>query len=47
MMDVMEEEAEKDVKMGVMFEKIQVALLEWVDDVTTFAIGDEITLLER
>ena len=41
MMDVMAEEAEKDMKMSVTFEDTQITLLEWVDDVTTFAIGDE------
>ena len=39
MMDVLAEDAEKDDKLGVEFEEMRIALLEWVDDVATFAIG--------
>ena len=41
MMDMLAEDAEKDDKMGVDFEGLFIALLEWVDDVVTFAIGLE------
>ena len=41
MMDVMAEEMEKDPIFGVKFEELVIALLEWVDDVATFAIGSE------
>ena len=35
----MAEEMEKDPIFGVKFEELVIALLEWVDDVATFAIG--------
>ena len=41
MMDVMAEEMLKDPTLGVKFEELSIALLEWVDDVATFAIGPE------
>ena len=39
MMDVLAEDAEHDDKLGVLFEDLRITLLEWVDDVVTFAIG--------
>ena len=41
MMDVLAEEVEKDETIGVLFEELRIALLEWVDDVVTFAVGSE------
>ena len=41
MMDVMAEEMERDESSGVNCGALKIALLEWVDDVTTFAIGSE------
>ena len=41
MMDVLAEEVEKDETIGVLFEEMRMALLEWVDDVVTFAVGSE------
>ena len=41
MMDVLAEDVEKDEKMGVLFEELWIPLLEWVDDVATFAIGSD------
>ena len=41
MMDVMAEDAETDDKLGVMVDNLMIALLAWVDDVVTFAIGDD------
>ena len=39
MMDVMSEDMTKDASLGVRMEELVIALLEWVDDVVTFAIG--------
>ena len=41
MMDVMAEEMGEDSFQGVSFGKLKIALLEWVDDVVTFATGNE------
>ena len=41
MMDVMAEDAENDEQLGIMVENLSMALLEWVDDVVTFAIGED------
>ena len=41
MMDVMAEDAEVDEHLGIMVEDLSMALLEWVDDVVTFAIGED------
>ena len=41
MMDTLAEEANQDSKMGVSFEELRIAVLEWVDDVATFSIGTE------
>ena len=40
MMDVMAEDAETDRQVGVQFDDNKIAVLEWVDDVTTLAIGE-------
>ena len=41
LMDVMAKEMEKDPTLRGKFEELTIALLEWVDDVATFAIGPE------
>ena len=41
MMDVLAEEAAEDTKRTVDFDSLNMSVLEWVDDVITFAIGDE------
>ena len=41
MMDVLAEDVAKDEKVGVRIENLLLAALEWVDDVVTFAVGDE------
>ena len=41
MMDILAEKADQDDRMGVYFEELRIAVLEWVDDVATFAIGKE------
>ena len=40
MMDVMAEEAAEDKDMGVSFADLRITLLEWVDDVVTFSVGE-------
>ena len=41
MMDVLAEEAAEDPNRRVDFETLIMSVLEWVDDVITFAIGEE------
>ena len=41
MMDIMAEKMGEDRELGVRFEKLTIALLEWVDNVVTFSIGNE------
>ena len=40
-MDVLAEEAEADDLRNVDFETFSMSVLEWVDDVIAFAIGEE------
>ena len=40
MMDVLAEDAGNDEQMGVEFDGLHMSLLEWVDDVVTFAVGE-------
>ena len=41
MMDVLAEEAHENEKLGVCFNDQKISVLEWVDDVITFAIGEQ------
>ena len=41
MMDVLAEEAAEDDQRSVIFDSLDMSVLEWVDDVITFAIGQE------
>ena len=41
MMDVLAEEMENDKESGVTFNDLKMSVLEWVDDVVTFAIGTD------
>ena len=41
MMDVLAEEMVEDERIGVKMDELHIALLEWVDDVATFAIGND------
>ena len=41
MMDVLSEEMADDTQTGVTFDELRLSVLEWVDDVLTFAIDDE------
>ena len=41
MMDVLAEEMENETECGVMFGNLKMSVLEWVDDVVTFSIGND------
>ena len=41
MMDVLAEEAAEDDQRSVIFDSLDMSVLEWVDDVITFAIGEQ------
>ena len=41
MMDIMAEDAVYDAQLGVNFGNLKMSVLEWVDDVVTFAIGKD------
>ena len=41
MMDVLAEEMLKDEAIGVKLDELRIAVLEWVDDVVTFALGND------
>ena len=40
-MDVLAEEAAEDDERTVLFDSLDMSVLEWVDDVITFAIGEQ------